>query len=78
MEIKITGNSETYVEDLENGDLFLFEQEPYLKIENNKNIFLKEFENNCLAVHLNTGMIESFAHKNIVIFPKKSILNVEV
>lgn len=74
MEVKIIGNNQTYLEDLENGDLFLFELEPYLKIENNK----KEFENNCLAVNLQTGIIENFAHTEVVIFPKKSLLNIEV
>lgn len=74
MEVKITGNNQTYLDDLKNGDLFLFEQEPYLKIENNT----KEFENNCLAVHLQTGAIEEFAYTEIVIFPKKSLLNIEV
>lgn len=78
MEVKIIGNGQTYLEDLKNGDLFLFEQELYIKVRNDRSIFLEELKNVCLAVHLKTGAIEEFTHEDTAILPKKSILSVEV
>ena len=78
MEIKITGNNQEYLENLKNGDLFFFEQELYLKIKNDRSFFLEELKNVCLAIHLKTGAIEEFSHKDIVTFPKKSILNIDI
>lgn len=78
MEIKITENSQKYIRELKNGDIFIFEQELYLKVRNDRSIFLEELEKDCLAVHLKTGAIEEFIPTEIVTFPKKTALNIEI